>query len=207
MTSCGLALDQLATRRPWRRADRRPRAAAWTMCSIQTIEMPSRRSSCTVSTSSVDLGLGQAAGDLVEQQHARAAWRAPARARAACARAGSASAPSAFARSSSRVRSSAAQLRVTARSPTRSASAERRADEHVLEHRQAAERARDLERPADARRGSARAPASRVTSRPSKTDAPAVSAEAARDQVENASSCRPRSARRSRAPRPPRAGG
>ena len=80
-----------------RRAGRPPSSSACTMCSIQTIATPRRADAPDHVDQLVHLVLGQAAGDLVEQQHARPRWRARAPAPAACARAGSARRRSVFA--------------------------------------------------------------------------------------------------------------
>ena len=56
-------------------------------CSIQTIDTPVARTSLISSTSAAAFVLGQAAGDLVEQQHPRARSPARGRAPAACGRA------------------------------------------------------------------------------------------------------------------------
>ena len=148
------------------------------------------------------LGLGQPAGDLVEQEHARLGRLAPARARGACARAASADRQ---ARSPCR-----AGAPVRARRPRRAAGS-RCLDRARRLRPRARSRTRSVPRTAagSGRCGRCPTPAVLVTaracvmSRPSNMTRPRR-AGGFRRRRSRASSCRPRSARRCRAPRPPR---
>ena len=89
MTSCGSPSISL---RPESTAIMRSttRSSACTMCSIHTIATPVARISLDGLDEFEDLGLGEPAGDLVEQQQTAAASRVPGQARDACDRAASA---------------------------------------------------------------------------------------------------------------------
>ena len=122
---------------------------AWTMCSIHTIATPPAWISLDLVDELEDLGLGQPAGDLVEQQHPRLGGQRPGQLEALAVeqgqRAGGDVGLVEHAGPLERVDGAASVA-----SRRRARGAERGADEHVLEHREPLERPRDLRRAADA---------------------------------------------------------
>ena len=158
-------------------------SSACTTCSIQTMVTPRPLDVADGGDERGAFSLGQAAGDLVEQQQARLAWQERAPARAACARAASASR-----RDGWRAPRGRCARRISAQASTASRSrrplAVDRGDQQVLEHasgcRRAAGSGSERAMPARQRRCCRVA----VTSRPSRRTRAGVRPERAGDQVE-----------------------